>query len=175
MMPLPISERQLKRLFSCGVGTLREKLDRLFFCRLFQSCGLAGVHVAVVEVLTAHGPDERVVLRGAGGVDAPLRGDHGLTVSHPDVAGLLRLTHKVADGLVVRNLEVEIDLHPAVVGVRRHRVPCAARLELGHTHLQLAGRHHRWYGVSCPHSLYRCRCGRFCAQGIESHRRGRLG
>ena len=61
---------------------------------------------------------------------------------HPDMARLLRLAHEMADGCTFGHLEIEIDLHAAVVGVRRHGVPGAARSEFGHTHLQLAAGHH---------------------------------
>ena len=48
----------------------------------------------------------------------------------------------MADGCTFGHLEIEIDLHAAVVGVRRHGVPGAARSEFGHPHLQLAAGHH---------------------------------
>ena len=102
-------------------------------------CG-AAVHVVIVEVLSRHCPDERIVLCCAGGMYAPFGGDDRLAVLHPDMACLVRLSHEVADGLVIRNLEVEIDLHAAVVRMCRHGVPCAPRLELGHAHLKLASR-----------------------------------
>ena len=71
-------------------------------------------------------------------MDAPLGGDDGLLVVHPDVTGLLRLAHEVADCRILGQFEVEVGFHAAVVGVGRHGVPGAARSQFGHAHLQLA-------------------------------------
>ena len=43
------------------------------------------------------------------------------------------------DYIVLRNLEVHVDLHSSLVSMCRHRVPYTARLKNGHTHRQLAG------------------------------------
>src|SRR5690606_30339257 len=100
------------------------------------------VHVAVIEVLARHPPDEGVVARAGAGVDGPRRRDHGLLVVHPDVARLLRRAHEVAHSLAVRHIEVQVHLHAPIVRVRRHRVPDASRLQLRHPHLQLARLQH---------------------------------
>ena len=75
-------------------------------------------------------------------MDGPLGRKHRLVAAHPDVTRLVHLSHEVADSLVVGHLEVEVRLHTAAVHMCRHGVPHAARGELGHTHLQLAGRQH---------------------------------
>ena len=48
----------------------------------------------------------------------------------------------MAHGLVFGHFEIEIGLHAARVHVRGHRVPHASGQQLGHAHLQLAGRQH---------------------------------
>ena len=59
---------------------------------------------------------------------------------HPDMTGFLRLAHEMADRLIVRDLEIEIDFHTTFVSVCRHSIPGAAWLKLCHTHLKLACR-----------------------------------
>ena len=54
------------------------------------------------------------------------------------MARFLRLPHKVEHDVVLRNIEIEIDLHAAFVRMGRHRVPDAARFEARHTHGKLA-------------------------------------
>ena len=68
--------------------------------------------------------------------------NHGLIVLHDNVAGLLGLAHQVHDDAAFRQVEVSIDLHAALVGVGRHAVPDAARLQLSQAHGQLAGFQH---------------------------------
>ena len=109
---------------------------------LFKVYCCTAVHIAIVEILTAHSPDECVVLGSASRMDTPFRRDDSLIVVHPDVAAFLRLTHEMAYSLVLRKLEIEINLHATLVRVSRHCVPGAARLELCHTHLKLACRNH---------------------------------
>ena len=79
---------------------------------------------------------------GGGTVDAPFGRQHSLVAAHPDVTGLVYLTHEVANGLVVGHLEIEVGFHTATVHVSGHRVPHAAGGQLGHTHLQLASGKH---------------------------------
>ena len=55
------------------------------------------------------------------------------------MAGLLRLTHQVQDDLSLGEIEVGVYLHSALMSVRGHRVPHAARSELGKPHGELAG------------------------------------
>ena len=57
------------------------------------------------------------------------------------------------DHVVLRNLEVEVHFHPALVGVGRHRVPYAAALEYRHAHGQLAGLQHRGMDELVDHPL----------------------
>jgi len=96
------------------------------------------IHVVEHLVLADHAPDERVCLRADAGVDRPARADHGLFVAHDDVAGLVRPTAQVKHRRIGGKRKIEVDLHPALVGVRRERVPDAAGLEHGHPHRQLA-------------------------------------
>ena len=58
---------------------------------------------------------------------------------HHDVSGLGRLTHQVEDNLILRYLEVSVDLHTTLMCMCRHRVPYRTRLKLGHTHAELCG------------------------------------
>ncbi|MNV58183.1 hypothetical protein D3C71_1505430 [compost metagenome] len=51
----------------------------------------------------------------------------------------VRLAHEVVDAVAVAQVEVEVDLAAAVVQVRRHGVPHAARLEHGQAQQQLRG------------------------------------
>ena len=81
-------------------------------------------------------------MRGGSRVDAPFRREHRLLVMHPDMTRLLRFTHKVADGLVLGQLEVEICLHTTAMHMCRHRVPHATSSQFRHTHLQLTGGQH---------------------------------
>ena len=50
---------------------------------------------------------------------------------------LRRLTHIVEYDIILRNFEIEVYLHSSVMCVAWHRVPYAARLKCGHTHLKL--------------------------------------
>src|SRR5690606_32390050 len=106
---------------------------------LLELADVQHVHVGVVEVLAAHRPDEGVVGRAGPHVDRPRRRDHRLVVAHDDVALRVGLAHEVVDAVVLAEIEVEIDLAAAVVQVRRHRVPDAARLEHGQAQQQLRG------------------------------------
>ena len=81
-------------------------------------------------------------MRGCGAVDRPFGREHGLIALHPDVARLVDFAHEVAHGLVLGHFEIEIGLHAARVHVCGHRVPHASGQQLGHAHLQLAGRQH---------------------------------
>ncbi|MNP57953.1 hypothetical protein D3C76_1528240 [compost metagenome] len=58
------------------------------------------------------------------------------------MTGLIRLAHHVENGGIVFHVEVEVDLHAALVGVAGHGIPQAALFQLGHAHHQLAGRQH---------------------------------
>lgn len=100
------------------------------------------IHVAEHLVLAHHAPDEGVGLGADAGMDGPARGDHRLLVVDQQVTGLVRLTHHVEHGGIVLHVEVEVDLHAALVGVAGHGVPQAALFQLGHAHHQLAGRQH---------------------------------
>ena len=71
-------------------------------------------------------------------MDRPARADHRLLVTHHDVARLLRLTHIVHYESILRQIKVQIYFHSAVVRMAGHRVPYTARLQLRHTHFQLA-------------------------------------
>ena len=109
---------------------------------LAQVGGSDVVHVVKLHVLAAHCPDERVVGGTHTAVDAPGGADDSIFVVHHDVAGLGRLTAHVEHDLSLGQLKVGVDLHPALVGVAGHRVPVGTRLQLGHTHAQLAGLQH---------------------------------
>ena len=74
-------------------------------------------------------------------MDAPFRRNHCLFVLHPYVASLVSLAHEMADSLILRKFEVEIYFHTTFMGMSRHCIPGAARLEFGHSHLELACRH----------------------------------
>ena len=67
-------------------------------------------------------------------MNRPGRGDDGLLVVHQQVAGLGRLAHHVEDDVVILEIEVEIDLHAALVRVAGHGIPVAARLQHRHAH-----------------------------------------
>src|SRR4030095_9352636 len=93
------------------------------------------VHVGVIQVLAAHRPDEAVAASTGAHVNGPGRRDHGFFVLQHQTARLVGLAHEVHHALralVLRRIfqvEVEIHLGAAVVQMRRHRVPDAARLE----------------------------------------------
>ena len=57
------------------------------------------------------------------------------------MARLLPFPHEVHHERVLRHVEIEVDLHAAVVGMAGHRVPHRAGLQLRHAHHQLAGLH----------------------------------
>ena len=72
-------------------------------------------------------------------MDRPFGRHDGLLVVQPHHTALLWLTHDVADGLSIRQVEVIISLDAATMRVRRHRVPHTTLLQLCQAHLQLAG------------------------------------
>ena len=129
-------------------------LRYLTACLFFQTCHLSPfpglsqlvcrniVHVVKFLVLSAHRPDERVVAGSRARMNGPGRRNHRLLVPHDDVPGLLSLSHHVEHHLVLRHLEIHVDFHSALMGVGRHRVPHAARLQHGHAHGKLAGLQH---------------------------------
>ena len=100
------------------------------------------VHVVKLHVLAAHGPDKGVVRGAHAAVDAPGGADDSVLVVHHDVPGLGGLAAHVEDHLPLGQLEIGVDLHPALVGVAGHGVPVGAGLQLGHAHAQLAGLEH---------------------------------
>ena len=51
------------------------------------------------------------------GMDRPARGDHRLLVMHHNVTRFLRLPHHVENAGVIIHIEIEINFHPALVGV----------------------------------------------------------
>ena len=108
-------------------------------CNLFQLVWLYDVHIPIVEILTGHSPDKDVVGCPCSRVNRPIGRNDSLFVGHPDVTGLLRLTHKMADGLTIRYVEIEVNLHPAAMRMGRHGVPDTAWTQFRHSHLQLAG------------------------------------
>ena len=55
------------------------------------------------------------------------------------MACLLRLTHKMADGLSFRYFKIEINFIPAGMGMRWHSIPYRTRLQFRQSHLQLTG------------------------------------
>ena len=75
-------------------------------------------------------------------MDGPGGGDDRLIVLHDDVPGLLALAHHVKDNVVLGDVEVCVNLHPALMGVGGHGVPHAAGGQLGEAHGQLAGGQH---------------------------------
>ena len=72
-------------------------------------------------------------------MDAPLWTHDGLLVLEPYHTGFLGLAHHVAYLLTLGQIEIVISLDTATMGVRWHGVPYATLLQLGQTHLQLAG------------------------------------
>ena len=73
---------------------------------------------------------------------APAQAEHRLLVLHHDVPRLAALAHHVKHHVVLRHFKMHIHFHPPLVGVRRHRVPRAVRLQHRHTHGKLARRQH---------------------------------
>ena len=98
----------------------------------------SGVHVVERLVLARHRPDERVRRGADAGVQRPARRDDRLPVGDDEVPRLLALAEQVDDPGVVRNVEVEVALGAAVVGVRGHGVPHRAGVQLRHAHDDLA-------------------------------------
>jgi hypothetical protein len=78
-------------------------------------------------------------------MDAPLRRNDSLFIVHPYMTCLLRLTHEMANRCILRELEIEVDFHPAVVSMGRHSIPGATRSKLCHPHLKLAAWNHLFY------------------------------
>ena len=58
------------------------------------------------------------------------------------MARFFHLAHEMANGLLLRHLEIEICLHATTVHMCRHRVPHRARGQFGHSHLQLTSWQH---------------------------------
>lgn len=75
-------------------------------------------------------------------MNRPARGDHRLLVMHHNVTRFLRLPHHVENAGVIIHIEIEINFHPALVGVTRHGVPQVTRSQLRQPHTQLAGFQH---------------------------------
>ncbi|MPM41142.1 hypothetical protein SDC9_87792 [bioreactor metagenome] len=96
------------------------------------------IHVVEALVLAGHRPDEAVGLSADTGVDRPARRDDGLIVGDDQVAGLVRVTHQVHHASIVGNVEIQIALGAAIVGVGGHGVPHAAGVQLGQAHDDLA-------------------------------------
>src|SRR5690606_4018400 len=133
---------------------------------LLELADVQHVHVGVVEVLAAHRPDEGVVGGARAHVDRPRRRDHGLVVGHHDVALRVGLAHEVVDAVVLAQVEVEVDLAAAVVQVRRHGVPDAARLEHGQAQQQLRG----LAGLGHDELVDRALVAGFQRSAVERHR-----
>ena len=72
-------------------------------------------------------------------MDGPLGRHDGLLVVQPYHTALLRLSHDMGNGLLLRQVEVVVGLDTATVGVGRHGVPGSTRVQLCQTELQLAG------------------------------------
>src|SRR5687768_17258197 len=117
------------RLAPVTSATLPSRLNGLSVMASLQLADVEHVHVGVIEVLAAHRPDEAIVARAGTHVDRPRRRHHRLAVGDHDVALRIGLAHEVVDAVVLAEVEVEVNLGAAVVQVRRHRVPDAARLE----------------------------------------------
>ena len=89
------------------------------------------VFVIVVQVLTSHTPDEGIVVGAGSSMYRPLGRHDGLLVVEPHYPTLLRFTHDVGDGLLLREVEIVVGLDAATMGVRGHGVPCGTGVELG--------------------------------------------
>src|SRR5690625_440416 len=95
------------------------------------------LHIAEVLVLTAHGPAERVVRRPGARVDRPSRREHGLLIAQNDSPDLVRSPHQMKHDVIIVEVKVEVDLRTTLVCMRRHSVPDASGLQLGHYLLKL--------------------------------------
>ena len=81
------------------------------------------VHIIKDLVFTDHAPDKGISFGSDTGMDRPARGDHRLLVMHHNMTRFLRLPHHVENAGVIIHIEIEINFHPALVGVTRHGVP----------------------------------------------------
>ena len=111
------------------------------------------VHIGEFLVLTAHSPDEGIVLCTNAGVDGPRGRNNSLLVVHNDVAGLLCLTHHMEYGIAGAHIKIEVNLHTSVVSMAGHGVPVRANLKLGKSHCKLAGLHNLGVYVLIDNSL----------------------
>src|ERR1051326_4966412 len=68
---------------------------------------------------------------------------------------LTRLPHQVHDDRIVRDVEIQVDLGAARMGMRRHGVPHATRLELRNTHYEPRALHTAGMDVLSETSLVR--------------------
>ena len=96
-------------------------------------------------------------------MNAPAGRNHRLFVLHHDVPGLLPFAHHMENDIVFRHFEVEVDFHPPLVRVCRHRIPHASGLQHRHAHRQLAGLQHRGMNELVDHPLV---AGRRVAAGL---------
>src|SRR6185369_10044553 len=104
---------------------------------LFELTDVQDVHVGVIEILTAHGPDESVVGRAAAHVYRPGWRDDSVVIGDDNVPHRVGLAHKVHDALAFLEVKVKVDLRAAVMQVGRAGVPNAAMLEYGQTQQKL--------------------------------------
>ena len=111
------------------------------------------VHIGEFLVLSAHSPDERIILRSDTGVDRPRGRNNSLLVMHNDMSCFLGLAHHMKYRVVSAHIEIEVNLHTSVMGVARHGVPVRANLKLGKTHSKLAGLHNLGMYVLIDNSL----------------------
>src|SRR6478752_1230628 len=71
-------------------------------------------------------------------MNRPARRDNDLPVCDRDMPSFMRRSHQVNDTVVLRQVEVEINLGPAHMRVRRHGIPHAPGTQLREAHDQLA-------------------------------------
>src|SRR4030065_1284226 len=94
---------------------------------LFQRRHGNVVHVREGLIFPGHPPDEGVAAGPHPRMDGPTRRDDGLFVPDNDMPRLLRLPHEVENYGIGRHIEIEVYLHPPVVGVAGDPVPVSAR------------------------------------------------
>src|SRR5277367_6141440 len=96
------------------------------------------VHVCVILIFSAHSPAETISLGAHASINRPAGRNYTLTILHDNVTSFFHRPHQVEDARIFREVEVHVDFRAAHVGMRRHGVPGATRMEMRDAHYQLA-------------------------------------
>ena len=86
-------------------------------------------------------------------MDTPAGADDCLLVLHHQMLGFRGRAHKMEYHVILRNIDIGVNLHAALVGMYGHGIPYAARLQNRQAHGKLAGFQHIRVDKLIDHSL----------------------